>query len=869
MANDLKRVGLVFKADGAVDFIKTNQSVNAVLRENYQQFKLVQTQWTESTKTSEKLADKLNYLRNAYDIQADKVRLLKTELNELQKDESASTAEIDKKKASLKQAEAELSRYGSQVEKTASKINSGTADLEDFSKKLDKTSDDLKSAGKKMSVFTGAYTAATGLAIKSSVDFESSIAGVAKTFPGTQEQLHKTTNEIRKMAKEIPASTQEISAVAEAAGQLGIESEHIIQFTRTMIDLGEATNLSAEEGATTLAKFANITKMSGEDFTRLGSVIVALGNNFATTEADIANMAMNLGAAGAQVGMSQSDILALSTALSSVGLEAQAGGTAFSKVMVQMQLAVEEGGQELSQFAHIAGMTSDEFSKAFKEDASQALLSFIKGLSNATEQGDSAIKILDDMGIKETRLRDALLRSANASEIFSDAIELGSVAWEENTALTHEASTRYETTESQMKILKNVTNDLAISFGDLLLPSVQGIVGGLKNTVEWLNGLSEPVKTTILISGGLVAAIGPLLLIFGTLAGAASNLITLFTTTLVPMFGTVGAAVSGLIVPITAIIAVTAAFTAAILELWNTNDTFRSNVSEAWQGISELLDQVYKEIIEPIFDVFKDALNTLWDEAIKPLWDHWVEFIGVISTELLNLWTSIQPFVAWFVESFGSLLVANVTIFVNAIKGGVAIIIDIIKIMLSSFESIAKGVIRVFKGIVDFVAGVFTRDWSRAWNGIKLIVDGVANILYGIVKAPINLIIAGINTLIEGLNVFISGINQIKIPSWVPGVGGMGFDIGYIGKMTYLATGGDLLTGSAIVGEEGPELLRHKNGRTSVVPLTRSGGSNQTPLIDYDKLARVLKRVLSELKLELDDEGFVRLIDRRLLEVMS
>ena len=355
---------------------------------------------------------------------------------------------------------------------------------------------------------------ATGL-ISSAKEFETAFTGVEKTVDGTATQMANLKQGIKDMAEEIPASTTEISAVAEAAGQLGIQTDNILTFTKTMINMGNATNLSADEAATTLARFANVTKMSQSDFDKLGSVIVALGNNFATTEAEITDMGMNL--AGTQVGMSQSQIMALATALSSVGLEAQAGGTAFSKVMVNMQLAVEKGGKDLKNFASVAGMSTKQFQKAFKEDATNAIMQFVDGLSKSGERGKSAIKILDDMGITETRLRDALLRSANASEVMGKAIELGNKAWEENTALTNEADKRYQTLDSRLQTTKNKILNVATNTGDKLTPSFNKLLDKIDGLIDNFDNLNEEEVTNIIKTGALIATIGPAIKIVGTL----------------------------------------------------------------------------------------------------------------------------------------------------------------------------------------------------------------------------------------------------------------------------------------------------------------------------------------------------------------
>lgn len=150
------------------------------------------------------------------------------------------------------------------------------------------------------------------------------------------------------MAKEMPTSAVEIAGVAEAAGQLGIQTDNILGFTKTMVMLGDSTNLSADEAATALARLANITGMPQDSFQKLGSTIVALGNNFATTESEITAMGLRIAGAGSQVGMTEAQIMSFSAALSSVGIEAEAGGSAFSTLLSNMQLAVETGSESSS-----------------------------------------------------------------------------------------------------------------------------------------------------------------------------------------------------------------------------------------------------------------------------------------------------------------------------------------------------------------------------------------------------------------------------------------------------------------------------------------------------------------------------------------
>ncbi len=312
----------------------------------------------------------------------------------------------------------------------------------------------------------GAGVALAGLgaaSINAGSDFESAFAGIRKTVDATEQEYSSLEESIRNMAKDMPMTAVELSSIGEAAGQLGIQTENLEGFIKTMADLSVATNLTSDEGASEFAKFANITGMDQDKFDELGSTVVDLGNKMATTEADIVAMGMRLAGAGTQIGMSEADIMGFSAALSSVGIEAEMGGSALSKVMVDMQLAAETGSEALGTYANVAGMTAKEFQSLFKEDSAEAIIAFLSGLNDTERLGKSAIAVLDDMEIREVRLRDTLLRASSASDLFEGSLDIANTAFEENTALTKEAEQRYKTFESRLEMVQNRVTDVGIS----------------------------------------------------------------------------------------------------------------------------------------------------------------------------------------------------------------------------------------------------------------------------------------------------------------------------------------------------------------------------------------------------------------------
>lgn len=675
-----------------------------------------------------KTENKVESLRNAKK-QADAEMASGTEVNQKQYRELV--RELESAELKLKDLQAEASKSHAAL----AQVSAVTGEI----------SENAGGIAKKFAPVSVAL-AGVGVAVgKASIEFESAFAGVEKTVDGTTEQLSALRQGILDMAEEIPASTTEIAAVAEAAGQLGIATDDVLDFTRVMIDLGEATNLSADEAASALAKFANITGTTADEYSKLGSTIVDLGNNFSTAERDIVEMATRLASAGTIAGLSEQDILALSTAMSSVGINAEAGGTAMTQTLSAISKAVSESGDDLQTFAKVAGMSAEEFAQTWSDDPITAIQAFIGGLGDMNANGEDVLAVLDELGLSGIRQSNMLQALALASDVLGDAVTTANTAWDENIALSNEASKRYATTKSQLKILKNGLNNIAISIGDILLPIINSIVGALQNVIDWFYNLDNSTKKTILIIGGLIAAISPVAGIISGIAGA----ISFITGTVIPALTT---AINFLLAnPIVFIIAAIVGLVALI----------------ATKG-----DEI-QAILQSVDDFLQGVFTTDWSQSFGILG----EILNAFFATVKSIWNSIKA---------------------------------------------------VFDGIIDFIRGVFTGDWERAWTGVQEIFKGIFTALVAIAKAPLNGIIGLINMVIDAINWMINGLNSIHfdVPDWVPVLGGksLGFNIPTIGKIAYLAKGGILSSGSAIVGEAGPELLTMAGGRAHVMPLNGEAG---------------------------------------------
>ena len=485
--------------------------------------------------------------------QSQKYNALKAEIGDFSTATAAQKDALIGAHTAMMDTAAKVSELQGRLQSLATEMNvfsrMGSA-MTNFGNTLQSVGGKMTGLGNTMTVgVTAPIVAGVGAVVKSAMSWESAFAGVKKTNDEVVDSNGNVVysyadleNGLRGLAAQLPASHQEIAGVAEAAGQLGIKSQDVVSFTKTMIDMGESTNLSAEDAASAIAKIANITGLTSDEYQRFGSSVVALGNNFATTEQDIVSMANRLAASGTLAGLTNQEILGLATAMSSVGIEAEAGGTAMTQTLSAIESAVADGGEDLQKFATVAGESAQEFADKWKNHPIEAIQDFIRGLGKLDEKGESATMVLDDMGLSGVRQSNMLKSLALAADTMTGAVDLSNRAWSENTALTNEASTRYETTESKLRMLKNQVVDMAIDFGG---PFVDALKNGLEASKPLIQTLSDMAKKFNELSPAQQQHIMKWLAISAA-AGPALSILGKLTTGLGSMFKVFGSVNSGI-----------------------------------------------------------------------------------------------------------------------------------------------------------------------------------------------------------------------------------------------------------------------------------------------------------------------------------
>lgn len=731
------------------------RKINSILKESPDNEIISTQKFDLLNKAVENAADKLHALWQAQD-EVEK----KFKSGEITADAYRDfNQELAKAQNGLKSAQDALDKFANEANEGGDDTKKLKNEVVELGKSSDNTGNKFETFGKVVSNVGGVVgkaavtiakvtaaivtTTATAIAtavkgsIEAGIEFESAFAGVAKTVDATDEELATLREGIRDLALEIPATTTEIAGVAEAAGQMNIATEDILSFTRVMIDLGESTDMSATTAAESLAKIATITGMASEDYGKLGAVVVDLGNQFNTTESGIIAMTTRLAATGNLVGLSEPQLFAVANALGSVGIEAEAGGSAISKLMKQMETSVAMYGKSteaidstgyslrelelmsanssmnfkgladsvgmtstelnnyikqakgLEAFAAVSGKSADEFIEAWGTDAIVALDSFIGGLNDTERLGQGAIETLDEMGLKEVRMSNAILALSSSNGILTESLDVANTAWDEGAALVNEAAQRYETMESKIQVMKNGLSDLGLTMYENLEEPLKNAVG---NATGYIKQLGEALEKDGL--SGLSEAAGQII----------GDIITQITDGLPSLIET----------------------SISIL------DTIGTTITDNLPTVTAAALDIMMMLIDALVDGLPDITNTA------------IEIISTLATGLIEKLPDITDSA---VEILMTLVNAIISGLPDVINAAIEIILSLVDGITKSLPELIPAAVAAILTIVENLIDNIDLILDCALDLILALADGIMNALPKLIeKAPV--IIA---ELVEGL----------------------------------------------------------------------------------------------------------------------
>lgn len=848
MADDLKRVGLVFKADGTVDFAKSLKTINALTKENYSAFSLAKSQWDKSTSSLTKLKDTQNYLTKQTETYSSKVMTLRSQLEELESAENKDEKAIANKKNQLNNAEASLNKYKKQLNEVTASLESGQAKIEEYAKKVEEFGNKTKKVGESLTTKVSAPIVGLGVAaVKVGSDFDAAMSQVSATSGDTGKDLQ----DLRDKAKEMGASTKfSASESAEAMNYMamaGWNSKQMIAGLPGILNLAAASNESLANTSDIVTDALTAFGLTAEDSGHFADVMAKTSSSANTNVSLMGETFKQVAPLAGTLGFSVEDTSLAIGLMANAGIKGSQAGTSLKAALANLSSPTDKMKAKMKELG---------ISMTDSNGQTKPLITIITELREKFGKLSKSQQTAAASTIFGKEAMSGMLAVINASD--KDFNSLYENIKNADGAAEDMAKTMQDNLQGDLTTLSSALEGLGIKISEALTPVLREITQAVTEFISWLNGLDDHIISVITVVAGLVAAIGPLLVLIGTLAGPVSNAISLFGKMKLAMYsattqtGLISSALGALNAPIIAIIAIIAVVVAAVINLWNTNEGFRQNVISIVNNISAIVQNLWNNFLKPVFSLIMGIVEELWQNSLLPLWNKVNSFIASIVSDVSKMINKVTPLINLIVNLLSVVLVPVISLVGAVFTTMVSTAINMFSVLLDNISGIVTGISQIFNGLIDFIVGIFTGNWERAIKGIVNIFKGIFSTLGAIVKAPINAVIACINGAISGINSMIRGINKIKIPDWVPGIGGKGFNIGTIGKVSYLAKGGDLLQGTAIVGESGPEVLQQMGTKTRVTPLTGSGGVNQTDLIDYDRLYQMFLELFTNVKVVLD-----------------
>lgn len=776
MANEDKTITIKFRGD-TTSFANSVSNIDKMIKVLQRDTKDIEKKIKLDPSNANEYANAINNTRSALELAT---RQYDAYGAEIEKYQNLNRELTDKEVNALDTAVRKRAEYGSQISNLTEQLARLNREQENFDTLL--LSRNLETFGKQMQgvgdavqrvadgfkyISLAAGAALTGSA-SAAISFEDAMSNVRKVLRDDELQYFDTLRQgILDMSRELPITANEIAQVAANALQLGVSAKDVEKFTETILKLGTATDISAEDAAITLAQFFNVTGEDLQNVDKFGAVLVELGNRFPAFESGIMEMAQRIAAAGSGVGMTSDQLLGLAAALVSTGLNAESGGSAISTIIRNIDTQVATSGKKLSAWAEAAGMSVEEFKLAWTKDAAGTFQQIVNSISQSVDGGENLNLILGELGISAIRQKDAFSRLVGASDTFNATLRDSANAWKEveegeKGALNEEFENKVKTVAAQIQLLKNDLFYLGTEIGNILMPYIREFVEWLRQLVEWFINLSPESKkalTGMLIAfasiypilktvGKAISTIGTMMMGLGqiigkqiTLGTAKEGLGTAFSN-LAKSVLTWG---KSLALPI----AIIGTLAAAFVHLYKTSDEFKAKIDLLvyilQAGLSEAFWKLYG-ILQEFVKWFTKSIQPLL-ESLKNAWEHWIK------PALSRLLIVLTEIVFKVLVSLFEWIVKIIEWIINIAKPIIETIIKILKLVIDVLAPIIKLVFDLFSLLGEFVKFL----WDKVSPVISFIIDLIGGFIWILVEIATTIV----DVVVEAFQDFIDKVKEL------------------------------------------------------------------------------------------------------------
>lgn len=722
MANRIKGITVEIGGD-TTGLDKALKSVNTSIRSTQSALKDVNRLLKLDPSNTELLSQKQKLLKDA--IAATKEKLDSLKVAQEQAKQQLENGELGQDKYDALQREiVETEEELRRLQQEAATTNTALSKIDVAGQKMETIGNSIAGAGKKMMSVTTVIGGVGVAAVKTAADFDSAMSQVAAVSGATGKDFDTLRNKAREMGAKTKFSATEAAEAMNYMAMAGWKTEDMLDGIEGVMNLAAA---SGEDLATTsdiVTDALTAFGLSAKDSGHFADILAAASSNANTNVSMMGETFKYCAPIAGALGFSAEDTAEAIGLMANAGIKSSQAGTALRTIMNNLAGDVKISGKAIGDVT-IATTNAD----GSMRDLSDILADCRSAFGNLTESE----KAQAAESLVGKNAMSGFLALMNAGQ--GDIDKLSSAIDNCDGSAEKMAMTMQDNLAGQLTILKSQLQELAISFGDILMPAIRSIVSNLQGFVDKLNGMDEGTKRTIVTIALLVASIGPLLVIIGTaiskigvamqgfvkLANGISKLkIAIQGGT--GVLGKLGAALGGISAPVLAVVAVIAVLVAAFVHLWKTNEGFRDAIIGTWNRIKDTISGFCQGIVDRLnalgfqFTDIVDVLKTVWDgfcQVLAPIFER-------VFNNIANILSTVTGVITGILDVFIGIFTGNWSQAWNGVK-------DIFSSIWNGISSFFTNILNVIKGVADVVLGWFGTSWNEVWTNIKTFFEGIWN----------------------------------------------------------------------------------------------------------------------------------------------